>query len=1299
MPPSYWPYTNEYVISIHVYSVQLIDMSAESENLSMNQMIENYRSMPLNYLRDVYFKTETNPQNRDAIMKVLTSYELVPEEIENGYGLYPAFYNDNQLLENIKRDPALNRNTFIQNLMKKSEYAYTKSSIQDLRDNQTIDVCKTTQEEFEITPVQQFVANFIHPRTPYYSMLLYHGVGVGKTCAAITAAEAFLDMYPRKTVFIVCPKNIRPNFEKTIFDISKVRIYSDGIQNESVQCTGNTYLELTGTLEERDSSIIEKRVRLLVQKRYRFLGYSQFANFIKKTLDKIPPTEDPVLRAERQNKELQRIFNGNFLIIDEAHNLRDTASMKPAEEIQNVRDGNAVMESEEDIDTVGSVDELSDNAGGKKLTPYLQQVLEKCEGMKFLLMTATPMFNDVREILFLLNLLLSNDKRPTLSYNLIFDKEGRIKPEGKSLLGRYVRNYISYMRGENPFYFPLRLSPGLYEDNTFRYKEYPTIGVNSEPLDNKEDKHMIEQMRKLKKLCVSQTQGSFTDDFIKYTQNAVVGGIGYSVRDTLLQSGNVMYPGRGKFVERINVDGFQNTFVHQDGQYATKDNNASWLFLENLPNYSPKMATILEYIQNVSVGLAFVYSRFLKSGALLMALILEANGYSPWGRDKPLLRDGIQHKKGKKCALCPEYKKTHPKDSDHEFTPAKYILLTGDQELSPDNRRALDAANQPGNAYGKDIKVVLGSQITAEGMDFKNIREVHILEAWFHLNKTEQIVGRGIRFKSHCNLPPLHRNCSIYLHALTFPKEKNYESMDLYSYRMALRKAIRMGEVNRVIKVYALDCNLRRDAAIFGDGFEPREQIDSQGEPYTASIQDQDGSPLCDYDKCSYTCNPDVPIDLSDESMQKSLDPSTFSNFSAKFFEGKLRKVLVDGFTKNPYQPIEVLQDKLYNYIPMPAVDLLLQNIVNNKSFTIKVKNVEGYIIYKNKYLIFQPEMYQRLEIPLSLRMANHPIKRDQYTPISKNDLFQEFVKNTTKPVENTVDSDSIQLWTTVQEFIQGLKKGNDANMKTLTNQLIAYFNSKTDIDKVKKTNDSILNFISKVFLENISGETYETLYRTCLLEYFWDEWISNVQKMELLQQPSDTILQVGRENILSFEEKTFRFMNVDRGSMEYVCKGEPCKQAFIDYYEGSSFTDPLRAKPLSSTSTGLPYGFLVAKSEQHKLIFKSKDTHDKSAGQECTIVSNPGHSRDKLVLLLQQLKSSGHDFLQIDLTSFKNVSQSCTLLNLVLRMMNALEINGKQWFYRPIRSYINGLRSAIVSKKAPAEKKGKKGVAVDLDD
>ena len=53
---------------------------------------------------------------------------------------------------------------------------------------------------------------------------------------------------------------------------------------------------------------------------------------------------------------------------------------------------------------------------------------------------------------------------------------------------------------------------------------------------------------------------------------------------------------------------------------------------------------------------------------------------------------------------------------------------------------------------GNKIKIIIGSESAAEGLDFKNIRQIHILDPWFHLNKIEQIIGRGIRNCSHINL-------------------------------------------------------------------------------------------------------------------------------------------------------------------------------------------------------------------------------------------------------------------------------------------------------------------------------------------------------------------------------------------------------------------------------------------------------------------------------------------------------------------------------------------------------------------
>jgi len=91
-------------------------------------------------------------------------------------------------------------------------------------------------------------------------------------------------------------------------------------------------------------------------------------------------------------------------LIDEAHNLRDN----PAESADDA------------TDNPGGDVELTEAQAGKKLTPSLIKVLNAAEGMKLLLMTGTPMYNSYKEIIFLLNLLLMNDKKATLSERDIF---------------------------------------------------------------------------------------------------------------------------------------------------------------------------------------------------------------------------------------------------------------------------------------------------------------------------------------------------------------------------------------------------------------------------------------------------------------------------------------------------------------------------------------------------------------------------------------------------------------------------------------------------------------------------------------------------------------------------------------------------------------------------------------------------------------------------------------------------------------------------------------------------------------
>ncbi len=53
------------------------------------------------------------------------------------------------------------------------------------------------------------------------------------------------------------------------------------------------------------------------------------------------------------------------------------------------------------------------------------------------------------------------------------------------------------------------------------------------------------------------------------------------------------------------------------------------------------------------------------------------------------------------------------------------------------------------NKNGKFIKLVIGSKVMNEGISLRNVAEVHILDVYYNIGRTEQVIGRAIRHCSH----------------------------------------------------------------------------------------------------------------------------------------------------------------------------------------------------------------------------------------------------------------------------------------------------------------------------------------------------------------------------------------------------------------------------------------------------------------------------------------------------------------------------------------------------------------------
>ena len=98
----------------------------------------------------------------------------------------------------------------------------------------------------------------------------------------------------------------------------------------------------------------------------------------------------------------------------------------------------------------------------------------------------------------------------------------------------------------------------------------------------------------------------------------------------------------------------------------------------------------------------------------------------------------------------PSLFKNPPPDVEKQ---GKYVVISGNKTLSPNNVGDIAAANRRDNIDGSKVRVIIISRAGAEGLDFRGIRQIHVMEPWYNMNRPEQIIGRGVRTCSHSSLP------------------------------------------------------------------------------------------------------------------------------------------------------------------------------------------------------------------------------------------------------------------------------------------------------------------------------------------------------------------------------------------------------------------------------------------------------------------------------------------------------------------------------------------------------------------
>ena len=227
-----------------------------------------------------------------------------------------------------------------------------------------------------------------------------------------------------------------------------------------------------------------------------------------------------------------------------------------------------------------------------------------------------------------------------------------------------------------------------------------------------------------------------------------------------------------------------------------KDNKEKYLSYEDgmLDKLSPKMKAMYRNIRKCR-GIALIYSQFVTlEGLGIFSILLEANGYERLN------------------------------SSNSKTKSKKYCMYTGNQTLE-ERKEIFKIMTKSSNKRGKICQLILISESGAQGLNLKNIRQVHIMEPFWNEIRIQQIIGRAVRYESHIELPANERDVDVFRYSSVFTDKQQKEfigmfagpistrekiTTDEYIHDLSVKKEKLTDEILTVMKESAIDCKLNK---------------------------------------------------------------------------------------------------------------------------------------------------------------------------------------------------------------------------------------------------------------------------------------------------------------------------------------------------------------------------------------------------------------------------------------------------------------------------------------------------------
>jgi hypothetical protein len=709
--------------------------------------------------------------------------------------------------------------------------------------------CDMKVERLNLFPHQRFIRDYLQYKSPYRGLLVYHGLGVGKSCSSIAAAE-MLQNY--KQVVIMLPASLRSNYINEIIKCgnkyyNKKLFHWTFLKDGVVNYVSNKTLEKNkgvwvideakqpnfDKLTDEEHVSLDLQIIDVLKTNYTFVNYNGV--------------------SEKNIKELYvdtGYFDNKVVIIDEVHNFISGVSNK------------------------------------SKITGALYTILMQSKNIKLILLSGTPIINTPNEIAYTINLIkgyeyiysLEFQESNETSLTTILDNIPEIDSYQIELLINHAKVHIS-------------LVPNLFKkahNNKVSFNDI-TTATDEEIIDKiirtfetKEIKFVKQVVNKYTPLPTASNEFNkyFIDetDFTMTNKNLfmrrILGSVSYFVNNDPR-----LYPTMENVYEELDMSDYQyekyvnarkeekklekqkstSLFGNQVSVYKTYSRNiCNFVFPENinrpkpkdikdlannkkkeeytkqvnaaldklsnndlskdLHKYSPKFKKMIENV-HLSKGNVLIYSQFSTvEGIEIISRCLALEGY---GEMKIVYANGewdIEYDRNKQCFT--KFKSDLNLDEKHKNEYNNILLGIYNNEFDQLPNQIKQKLKGKNNLRGDILKILFITQSGAEGISLKNVRQVHITEPYWNKNRIDQVIGRANRTCSHIALPKAERNFTVYSYAMKMTTtqlklkeniiriyDKNITT-DQFIYNIAKNKHNIISEFLECMKKASVDCSL-----------------------------------------------------------------------------------------------------------------------------------------------------------------------------------------------------------------------------------------------------------------------------------------------------------------------------------------------------------------------------------------------------------------------------------------------------------------------------------------------------------